>query len=44
MVYTCQGNLSIFFSFQGQGIVTEFCDVSRKSEILQKCQRILHFS
>ena len=31
----CQGNL---FFFQGQGIVREFCDVSGKNEILQKCQ------
>ena len=30
--------------FQGQGIVREFCDVSGKNEILQKCQGILHFS
>ena len=37
----CQGNLNFF---QGQGIVREFCDVSGKNEILQKCQEILHFS
>ena len=33
-----------FKFFQGQGIVREFCDVSVKNEILQKCQGILHFS
>ena len=33
-----------FKFFQGQGIVREFCDVSGKNEILQKCQGILHFS
>ena len=27
-----------FIFFQGQGIVREFCDVSEKNEILQKCQ------
>ena len=27
-----------FKFFQGQGIVREFCDVSGKNEILQKCQ------
>ena len=33
----CQGNLNFLFS-QGQGFVREFCDVSGKNEILQKCQ------
>ena len=33
-----------FIFCQGQGIVREFCDVSGKNEILQKCQGILHFS
>ena len=27
-----------FKFFQGQGIVREFCDVSGKNEIMQKCQ------
>ena len=31
----CQGNLNFF---QGQGIVREFCDMSVKNIILQKCQ------
>ena len=29
-----------FNFFQGQRIVKEFCDVSGKNEILQKCQGI----
>ena len=33
-----------FNFFQGEGIVREFCDVSGKNEILQKCQGILHFN
>ena len=33
-----------FYFFPGQGIVREFCDVSGKNEILQKCQGSLHFN
>ena len=33
-----------FNFFQGQGIVREFCEMSGKNEILQKCQVILHFN
>ena len=40
-----RGNIrEIYFFFQGQGIVREFCDASGKNEILQECQGILHFS
>ena len=35
----CQGNLFFF-----KGFVREFCDVSVKNIIMQKCQGILHFS
>ena len=33
-----------FKFFQGQGILREFCDMSGKDEILQKCLGILHFN
>ena len=33
-----------FKFFQGQGILREFCDMSGKDEILQKCLEILHFN
>ena len=35
---------TLFLVFQGGGTAREFCDVSGKNEILQKCQGILHFS
>ena len=33
-----------FKFFQGLGILREFCDMSGKDEILQKCLGILHFN
>ena len=33
-----------FKFFQGLGILGEFCDMSGKDEILQKCLGILHFN